>query len=336
MRFAIPILALCLWPVPSPAQTVLVGAGATFPAPLYEKWFATFGGERQDFRIRYEAVGSEAGVRRFKDREADFAASDMPLSDAQLAALRRPVLQLPSSLGAVVPIYHIEGLNGDLRLTAEALAGIYLGRVKRWNDPAIQSANTSLRLPGRQISVVHRSDGSGTTFVWTDYLSKVSAEWKGAAGSGTTIRWPVGSGAEGNEGVAQRVRDTPDSIGYVEFIYALFNRLNYAPVRNASGNFVEAGVESIAAAAAGRARDMPPNFQVSLTDAPGRKSYPIASFTYLLIPARAGDAKKDAFLRELLAWILTSGQRQAAALGYGSIPAEVVAREQTAIASMQN
>ena len=335
MQAAIPILALLLCAAASPAQPEIVGAGATFPAPIYQKWFATFGERRQDFRVRYDAVGSEEGIRRFRVGLADFAASDLPLSEAQLAALGRPVLQLPGSLGAVVPIYRLDGLGGDLRLTPQALAGIFLGHVKRWNDPLIQSANRNLRMPDREIAVVHRSDGSGTTFIWTDYLSKASPKWKAAAGTGASIHWPVGDAEEGNEGVARRVGATPDSIGYVEFVYALFHRLSYAPVRNSAGRYVEAGVDSIAAAAGDRARDMPASFQVSLTDAPGRKSYPIASFTYLLIPARTGDPKKDAFLRELLGWIFTSGQRQAAALGYGSIPPEIIAREQTAIASIR-
>lgn len=314
---------------------MLIGAGATFPAPIYTKWFTTFAEQRQDFRIRYEAVGSAAGIRKFRDGAADFAASDMPLDEAQLSAFGRPVWQLPSTLGAVVPIYHLEGVNRDLRLTPEALAGIFLGQVKRWNDRAIQSANRDLRLPGRPIVVVHRSDGSGTTFIWTDYLSKVSPVWKASAGSGTTIDWPVGSGEEGNEGVAERVRNMPDSIGYVEFIYALFNRLNYAQVRNSAGRFIEAGLDSIAAAAAGNAQNMPPSFQLSLTNPAGRKSYPIAAFTYLLIPARTGDPRKDAFVRELLGWILTSGQREAAALGYGSLPPEIIEREQEVIASVR-
>jgi phosphate transport system substrate-binding protein len=334
LRPAISILLL-LCAVPFRAQPVIVGAGATFPAPIYAKWFATFAERRQDFRIRYESVGSEAGIRRFREGTADFAASDMPLDEAQLSALGRPVLQLPSTLGAVVPIYRLDGVTGDLRLTPDALAGIFLGRVKRWNHPLIQSANPNLRLPDREIAVVHRSDGSGTTFIWTDYLSKVSPEWKAVAGTGASIQWPVGSAEAGNEGVALRVRSTPDSIGYVEFIYALFNRLSYAQVRNSAGRFIEADLDSIAAAAGNSARNMPASFRLSLADASGRRSYPIAAFTYLLIPARAGDPKKDAFIRELLAWILTSGQRQAAALGFVSIPPAIIAREQSAVAALQ-
>jgi len=318
-----------------PAQPVLVGAGATFPQPIYDKWFQAFAESHAEFRIRYEGGGSGAGIQRLREGTVDFAASDMPLDDAQLAQFGRPVLQLPSTLGAVVPIYHLEGFAQDLRLTPEALAGIFLGRVRRWNDPAIQSANRGAALPDRPIQVVHRSDGSGTTFVWTDYLSKISPEWKAKAGSGTSVSWPVGRGADGNEGVARAVAATPDAVGYAEFIYALFNRLSYATVRNAAGGFVQADLESIAAAAANNAQAMPPNFKISITNAPGRKSYPVAAFTYLLIPAKKDDAARNAFFRELLDWILTSGQRQSAALGYGSLPPEIVRRAQLAVDSLR-
>jgi phosphate transport system substrate-binding protein len=317
------------------AQPVLVGAGATFPQPIYAKWFQAYAENHPELQIRYEGGGSEAGIRRLREGTVDFAASDMPLDEAQLAQIGRSVLQLPSTLGAVVPIYRLEGFTQDLRLTPEALAGIYLGRVRRWNDPAIQSVNRGSALPDRAIQVVHRSDGSGTTFIWTDYLSKVSAEWKSKPGTGTSVSWPVGQGAEGNEGVARAVAGTPDAIGYAEFIYALFNRLSYALVRNAAGGFVQADLESIAAAAASSAQAMPPNFRISITNAPGRKSYPVAAFTYLLIPVKAADEKKGAFLRDLLGWVLTSGQRQSAALGYGSLPAEIVRRAQQAIDSLR-
>jgi len=329
------LLALLACACPAPAQPVLVGAGATFPQPLYDKWFQAFGERHSEFRIRYEGGGSAAGIRRLREGTVDFAASDMPLDDAQLAQFGRPVFQLPSTLGAVVPIYHLEGFAQDLRLTPEALAGIFLGRVRRWNDPAIQSANRGAALPDRLIQVVHRSDGSGTTFVWTDFLSKISPEWKAKAGSGTSVTWPVGEGADGNEGVARAVAATPDAVGYAEFIYALFNRLSYAMVRNAAGVFVPADLESIAAAAASNAQAMPANFKISITNATGHKSYPVAAFTYLLVPAKKDDAPRNAFLRELLGWILTSGQKQSAALGYGSLPLEIVKRAQLAVESLR-
>lgn len=327
-------MALLLSASGSPAQPVLVGAGATFPQPIYNKWFEAYGERHPQFLIRYEGGGSEAGIRRLREGTVDFAASDMPLDDTQLSQLGRPVLQLPSTLGAVVPIYHLEGFAQDLRLTPDALAGIFLGRVRRWNDPAIQSANRGVALPDRAIQVVHRSDGSGTTFIWTDYLSKISPEWKSKAGNGTSVSWPVGEGATGNEGVARTVANTPDSIGYAEFIYALFNRLSYAQIKNAAGSFVQADLESIAAAAAITAPAMPPNFRISITNAPGRKSYPVAAFTYLLIPVKAADVPKGDFLRDLLGWVLTAGQRQSAALGYGSLPPEIVKRAEQAIVAV--
>lgn len=318
------------------AQGELVGAGATFPEPLYAKWFAGFSEKHPEYRIRYEGIGSEEGLRKLREGVVDFAASDMPLDDGQLAAFGRPVVQAPSAIGAVVPIYHLQGVAQDLRFTPEALAGIFLGRIKRWNDSAIRSANRGAPLPDRNTVVVHRSDGSGTTFVWTDYLSKASAAWKEAVGSGTSVVWPVGIGAPGNEGVARQVRSTPDSIGYVEFIYALLNRLSYAAVRNVSGRFVAASLDSIAAAAAGGAPQMPVNFRFSITDAPGRDSYPVTSFTYLLIPVKTGDAAKDRYLRDLLEWMLTVGQRQSAGLGYGTLPPEIVARARQAIAAAKD
>ena len=328
-------LALVVCACPALAQTVLVAAGATFPQPIYTKWFQSYAETHPEFQIRYEGGGSENGIRRLREGSVDFAASDMPLDDAQLAQLGRPVLQLPSTLGAVVPIYHLEGFAQDLRLTPEALAGIYLGRVRRWNDPAIQSVNRGAALPDRSINVLHRSDGSGTTFIWTDYLSKVSAEWKSKPGTGTSVSWPIGEGADGNAGLTRAVAATPDAIGYAEFIYALFNRLSYAKVRNTGGDFVQADLESIAAAAASSAHAMPLDFRISITNAQGRKSYPVAGFTYLLIPAKTADTRKAAFLRDLLGWIFTSGQRQSAALGYVSLPPEIIRRALQAIDSLR-
>jgi phosphate transport system substrate-binding protein len=328
-------MALLALACPVQAQSVLVGAGATFPQPIYNRWFQAYEESHPGSRVRYEGGGSESGIRKLREGSVDFAASDMPLDDAQLAQLGRPVLQLPSTLGAVVLVYHLEGFAQELRLTPETLAGIYLGRVRRWNDPAIQSVNRGATLPARDIHVVHRSDGSGTTFIWTDYLAKVSADWKSNPGAGTSVSWPVGEGADGNEGVARAVAGTPDAIGYAEFIYALFNRLSYALVRNAAGGFVQADLESIAAAAADSAQAMPPNFRISITNAPGRKSYPIAAFTYLLVPVKGTDAKKSALLRDLLGWVLTSGQRQSAALGYGSLPPEIIRRAQQALDSLR-
>jgi len=323
---------LLLGALSAAAQTTLSGAGATFPAPLYDKWFRAFEQRYPDWRVHYDAVGSEAGIHAFRQGATDFAASDMPLDDRELSALGRPVLQFPTAIGAVVPIYHLEGVAADLRFTPESLAGIFLGRIRRWNDPALQSANRGVRLPNHEIAVVHRSDGSGTTYIFTDYLTKVSSEWK-TIGAGATVPWPVGAGAEHNEGVAEAVQRTPFSIGYVEFIYALQNHLSYGSVRNPAGHFVHADLDTIPAAAADCASTMPPHFQLSITAAPGRNSYPISGFTYLLISAHTGNQEKDRLLRALLDWVLSSGQRQSAALGYGSLPAEIITRVQQALAS---
>ena len=317
----------------SVAQSVLVGAGATYPEPLYTKWFVGFMERRPEYRIEYQGVGSAEGIRRFRAGAADFAASDMPLDDGQLAQLGRPVLQLPSAIGAVVPIYHLEGVGQDLRFTPEALAGVFLGRIKRWNDPLIRSANRGVPLPDRDIVVVHRADGSGTTFIWTDYLSKVSPAWQSAAGRGTSVEWPVGIGANGNEGVASKVGETPYAIGYVEFLYALRHRLSYAMIRNASGRFIAADLQSISAAAVGSAQQMPEGFRLSITDAPGHGAYPVAAYTYLLVPVNTGDDTKNRCFHDLLEWIITSGQRQAGGLGFGTLPPEIVVRERQAISA---
>jgi phosphate transport system substrate-binding protein len=327
-------LALCclLAPWVSAAEE-LVGAGATFPEPLYNKWFTGFAERRPDFHVRYEGVGSQEGIRKLRESTADFAASDMPLDDAEIARLPHQVIQLPSAIGAVVPIYNLEGFTEELRLSPEALAGIFLGRIHRWNDPALQTTNRGARLPNHEIRVIRRSDGSGTTFVWSEFLSKINPQWKSTVGVGTTIPWPVGTGAAGNDGVAEAVRNTPDSIGYVEFIYALYRKLSYASIRNSGGRFVAADVESITAAAK-LLPSVPANFQVSITNAQGRKSYPVASFTYLLIPRATGNPTKDMMLRDLVEWMLTSGQRESQGLGYGSLPPEMVAREQRALQSL--
>jgi len=245
----LPLSLLMLSLAPSAAGQLLTGGGATFPQPIYSKWIESFERQRPEFSIRYEPCGSEAGAKRVEEGAFDFAGSDMPLSDPQIARLPFPVVHFPTVLGAVVPIYHIPGVVADLRVTPEILAGIYLGKIRKWNDPAIRSVNRGVSFPDREIAVVHRSDGSGTTFVWTDYLSKVSAEWKAAVGSGTTIHWPTGIGVPGNEGVAHAVSQTENSIGYVEFIYALEGRLSYALVRNGSGKFVQAGLDSLGQAA---------------------------------------------------------------------------------------
>jgi phosphate transport system substrate-binding protein len=329
MRLTIALLCAC---APAAAAS-LRAAGATFPFPIYAKWFDSFSARNPAVKIEYQAVGSGDGIRRLAEGSVDFAASDMPLTGAQIAAFPGGVLHFPSVLGAVVPIYNLPSVARDLRFTPDALAGIFLGRIHKWNDPALRAVNRGIRLPDSEIVVVHRSDGSGTTFVWTDYLSKVSPEWRAAAGTGATVSWPTGVGAEHNEGVAERVSQTPNSIGYAEFIYAVQNRLAYGSVRNAAGKFVQADLVSIQKAVP--ARDIPEDFRVSITDAAAPDAYPIASFTYWLVPARIADPAKKQAITGFLEWMLTSGQRQAGALGYVALPDAVVARERQAIAKIR-
>jgi phosphate transport system substrate-binding protein len=305
------------------AATTLAGAGATFPYPLYQKWIAGFSQKFPDAAITYKAVGSGLGIEALRTGEVDFAASDAPLSDRQLTELGKSVRHIPTVVGGVVPIYHLEGPARDLRFTAEILAGIYLGKIKRWDDARLRAVNRGVPLPPDEIVPVHRSDGSGTTYIWTDYLSKVSAEWRSSFGAAAEIRWPGGIEAAGNEGVAELVRKTPGSIGYVEFIYALGAHLSYGAVRNAAGRFVQADLNSLPAAAAEFKAPQPSDLRASITNASGVRAYPIASFTYFLVPEHFADAGKARLMAEFLRWSLTSGQKQSAALGYAALPDEV-------------
>jgi phosphate transport system substrate-binding protein len=260
----------------------------------------------------------------------DFGATDMPLNDEQLKEMGKPILQLPTVLGSVVPAYNLPGVSGEIKFTPEALAGIFLGKITKWNDKAVADANPGMKLPDTQIVVVHRSDGSGTSFVWTDYLSKVSPEWKSKVGSNTSVKWPVGLGGKGNEGVAGLVRQQPGSIGYVELVYALQNNIPFGAVKNAAGNFVKASLQSTTAAAAS-VKDMPPDFRVSITNAPGKDSYPVSSFTYLLVPTQWQDqTKKDAMIK-FLNWMLSSGEPMAQQLNYAPVPKQVAEKERAKI-----
>ena len=298
----------------------LKAAGATFPAPLYNKWIESFQARNPAVHIRYEATGSEAGIQMLRDGKLDFAASDLPPADGQ------EFWHLPTVAGAVVPAYNLPGFTGDLRLSPQALAGIFLGKITKWNDPQIRQSNRGVKLPASSIVVVHRSDGSGTTFVLSDYLSKVSAEWRAIMGRGSTLKWWGGEAAEGNEGVASKVAHTANSIGYVEFIYSVEQRLASAAVQNAAGHFVQADIPSVTAAAAS-ATNMPDDFGVSITNAPGDQAYPIASFTWFLVPAHSTDSHKRQELCDFLSWALSSGEKTAAALGYVALPPDLIARE---------
>jgi len=305
----------------------LHGAGATFPAPLYQKWFQSFQEQRPNAHITYDGVGSESGIRELADGKVDFAASDMPLSDQSMAQAGQNFEHVASVLGGVVPIYNLPRVARPLNFTPEVLAEIYLGKIKRWNDPKIRAANQGVALPDSEIVVIHRSDGSGTTFVWSDFLSKVSSEWKNSVGSGSELRWPVGRGAEHNEGVALMVRETPNAIGYVEMVFALQHQLSFGAVRNASGQFVRADLASLTAAAAAGAGNMSSDSRISITNVLGAGAYPIASFTWLLLPRTSPDPSHRAAMEELVQWILTSGQKECSELGYAPLPREVVTRE---------
>jgi phosphate transport system substrate-binding protein len=313
---------------------VLHGAGATFPYPVYSKWFASFHKQFPDIDVQYEPVGSEAGVQRLLDRTADFAASDVRISaEEYFEGGNARYLRFPTVLGAVVPVYNLPGISSELRFTAEILAGIYLGRINKWNHPLIRAANRGVSLPDRAITAIHRSDGSGSTYMLTDYLSKVSTDWRSSVGISATPSWPTGAGAAGNDGVAKLVGETKDSIGYVEYIYAIVNHMSYGSVRNRSGRFVSPDLESIAAAAEGAPNRIAEDFQTSITDASGPNAYPIASFSWLIVPARNDDPGKRGSIKKLLTWILGPGQNEAAALGYLSIPRSLLEREQRMLES---
>lgn len=307
-------------PAPAPDNLQLNAAGATFPYPIYSKWFDAYHKAHPQVAINYQSIGSGGGIQQLHAGTVDFGASDMPLNDELLQKLDLHIIQFPTVLGAVVPSYNIPGVNATLKFTPEALAGIYLGKITKWNDPAIAKYNSGVSLPGNDIVVVHRSDGSGTTFVWTDYLSKVSPEWKSQVGSNTSVRWPVGLGGKGNEGVAGIVKQTPNAIGYVELIYALQNHMSYGLVENSAGNFVRASLETASKAAAGVASQMQKDVRVSITNAPGKDAYPICSFTYLLIPDHIADATKRETIKGFLQWMLNDGQDMVESLDYGQLP----------------
>src|SRR5579871_1634382 len=301
---------------PAPGVTSLKGAGATFPFPIYAKWFANYTRDNPNVKIAYDSIGSEAGIRRLLDGGADFGASDSPEILSELApGDQDKYLLFPSVVGAVVPIVNLPGVPSDIAFTPEALAGIYLGKIKKWNDPVLRQANRSVRLPDLDIVVIHRADGSGTSYAWTDYLSKTSAEWKTRVGCSLAPKWPTGRAASGNDGVAKVVKELGGSIGYVEFIYALENHLSYGKIRNQNGEFVEASLETIASAV-GHSTEIRGDFHASMVDAPGENAYPIASFTWIVVPAHVADTAKRNAIALFLRWILGPGQRQAAALGY--------------------
>jgi phosphate transport system substrate-binding protein len=313
---------------PAPAPALLINAaGATFPYPIYSKWFDAYHKLHPDLDFNYQSIGSGGGIRQVLAGTVDFGASDGPMTDQQLSQAKTKILHFPTVLGADVPTYNIPGVNQELNFTPEALAGIYLGKITNWKDPAIAGANPGVKLPDTDIVVVHRSDGSGTTYIWVDYLSKVSQEWKTKVGTNTSVNWPVGLGGKGNEGVSGLVKQQPGAIGYVELIYAIQNNMPYGKVKNAAGVFVKADLESVTAAAAGAAKSMPDDFRVSITNAPGKAAYPISSFTWLLVPSKIDDPTKKKAIVDFLHWMLKDGQGMVEALSYAKLPKEVVAKE---------
>jgi phosphate transport system substrate-binding protein len=307
------------------AQVNLNGAGATFPNPIYTKWFSEYHKAHPEIQINYQAIGSGGGIKQIQSGTVDFGASDGPMSDEQLSATPFKLLHIPTVLGSVVPTYNIPGVNAELKFTPEILADIFLGKITKWNDPRIAKVNSGIKFPDTDIVVVHRSDGSGTTYVFTDFLSKVSPEWKTKVGRNVSVNWPVGLGGKGNEGVAGTVKQTPGAMGYVELIYAIQNKMSYGSVQNAAGQFVKASLESTTAAAASM-KEMPEDFRVSITNAPGKTSYPISTFTWLLVPVEWNDATKEKTLVNFLNWMVTDGQTMTNSLDYAPLPKPVVAK----------
>jgi phosphate transport system substrate-binding protein len=314
------VFLLMLALTPAIAQK-LTGAGATFPYPIYSKWFSEYAAAHPGVEINYQSIGSGGGIRQVTAGLVDFGASDMPMTDDALAASKVKLVHIPTVLGAVVPVFNVPGAS-NLRFSGEVLADIFLGKISTWNDSRIAADNPGVKLPDQKIIVIHRSDGSGTSFIWTDYLSKVSKEWENGPGKGTSPAWPVGVGGKGNEGVAGYVRQMPGSIGYVELIYALQNKITFGAVKNAAGTWTTASIDGVTEAAAS-IKQMPSDYRVSITNAPGKDAYPISSFTYLLIPAHAADPAKGKVIMDILSWIITSGETQASSLSYAPLPKAV-------------
>jgi len=321
---------------PPQAGLVLInGAGATFPNPIYSKWFNEYHRKFPQIQINYQSIGSGGGIRQMIEGTVDFGATDGPMTDEQLKQAKTKILHFPTVLGAVVPAYNIPGVTQEINFTPEALAGIFLGRITRWSDPELKKANAGVNLPDKNIVVIHRSDGSGTTYVWVDYLSKVSPDWQSKVGVNTSVNWPVGLGGKGNEGVSGLIKQTPNSIGYVELIYAIQNKMPSGKVSNSGGSFIKADLNSVTMAATSAAKAMPADFRVSITNAAGKDVYPISSFTWLLIPSKIQDQAKKKAIKEFLQWMLTDGQNMVEALAYARLPKEVIAMEQKAISGIE-
>ena len=314
------------------SQTLQInGAGATFPYPIYSKWFSEYNALHPNIRINYQSIGSGGGIQQVINQTVFFGATDGPMSDEQLNAAPGRILHFPTVLGAVVPVYNIPGVTAELKFTGSVLADIYLGKIRKWNDPGIAKLNPGVSLPATDVTVVHRSDGSGTTYILVDYLAKVSPEFKSQVGVNTSVKWPTGVGGKGNEGVSGLVTQTPGSIGYVELIYALQNKINFGSLQNAAGEFVKASVETVTKAAAAAASSTPADFRVSITDAQGPGAYPISSFTWLLLYEEPKDKAAGKAMVDFMRWAVTDGQKYAADLGYAPLPSSIVMLEQAAL-----
>ena len=311
----------------------LTAAGATFPYPIYSKWFSEYSSSHPGVEVNYASIGSGGGIAQVTKGLVDFGASDMPMTDEMLSASPIKLIHIPTVLGAVVPVYNVGGAK-ELRFSSDVLADIYLGKISNWNDARIAKDNPDAKLPDQKIIVVHRSDGSGTSFIWTDFLSKVSKDWAGGPGKGSSPAWPVGVGGKGNEGVAGLVRQLPGAIGYVELIYALQNKIAFGSVKNIAGTYVKASIEGVTEAAAS-VKQMPADYRVSITNAPGANAYPISSFTYLLIPVKGTNAANRAVLKDLLSWIVKSGQSEASKLSYAPLPDALAEKELKTVYSLQ-
>ena len=312
----------------------LQGAGATFPYPLYQKWLSEYTKRHPEARIDYQSIGSGGGIKQIKEQTIDFGASDSPMSDEDLKSAPGEILHIPTVLGAVVLTYNLPGLAQPLRFAPDVIADIFLGKIKRWNDPRITADNAGVNLPAADITVVHRSDGSGTSAVFTDYLSKVSAEWKEKVGAGTSPKWPVGLGGKGNEGVTGQIKQTPNTFGYVELAYAAQNKLPVALIKNRSGNYVEPTLDAVTASAAEMVASTPEDMRVSITDSAGASAYPISSYTYILVYKDQRNAAKGKTLVDFLWWAIHDGEKFAKDLGYSPLPAEVVRRAESRINSI--
>jgi phosphate transport system substrate-binding protein len=315
------VVGLLVLTVSSAQAQKLTGAGATFPYPIYSKWFSEYSAAHPGVQINYQSIGSGGGIRQVTAGLVDFGASDMPMANDALDSSKVKLIHIPTVLGAVVPVFNVPGVS-NIKLSGDVLADIYLGKISNWNDARLAKDNPGEKLPDQKIIVVHRSDGSGTSFIFTDYLSKVSKDWANGPGKGSSPSWPVGVGGKGNENVAGLVRQLPGAIGYVELIYALQNKIAYGEVKNAAGNWVRASIAGVTEAAAS-VKQMPADYRVSITNAPGKDAYPISSFTWLLIPTHPTDAGKEKVLKDLLSWIITSGENKVEALSYAPLPKNV-------------